>query len=639
MGLRLRDIVGIDFETFYSVEYSLKRREYNTSKYVWDPQFKVQCVAIHDGLKEAVWYTGKDIEKKFKEYRVAERPVVAHNTGFDGFILSQHYGIVPPYYIDTLSMARALHGTLTRNDLDTVARLYGMGNKKPNVLRRTKGVRELPPELMEILGEYCAIDADLCWNIMKIQLKAMPQAELDLIDWTIRIFCDPILRVDQTLVRQEYDDEIARKTAKQVVAGVSPEVLQSAELFAEALRACGVEPPTKISPTTGEVTYAFAKTDYRFTDLLNYEDHPMVSKLVEARLATKSTIGETRAKRFMEVGTRSLPVGLVYCAAHTNRWGGGNKMNLQNLERPEFDASGNVVPTSARLRRSIIAPPGHVIGVADSGQIEARLNAWISGHAKLLETFRRYDRKEGPDPYRVQASDSYGKAIGEITKDERFIGKIQVLGLGYKMGAKKLQSTLALGIMGPAVYIDLDEAQRLVNVYRNSNQPIVDMWKRCGGILLDLINGRGDSYKCLSWGGEDGPTVWLPNGLGLHYHYIHGVPGRDDRWAGFIHYVRSKPVNIYDGLLLENIVQALARCIIGEQLRQTNKDLQSHLYLKRGERARVVSMTHDELIAVFPERLAKEGMEIMFKNMVTSPRWAPDLPLAVEGGYDVRYSK
>lgn len=637
MDFRLRDIVGIDFETYYSVDYSLKKREYNTSKYVWDPQYKTQCVAIHDGPKQAVWYEGKDAAKAFKQYDVANRPVVAHNTGFDGFILSQRYGIVPPYYLDTLSMARALHGTLTRNDLDTVARLYGMGNKKPNVLRRTKGVRDLPPELLNLLGEYCAIDADLCWNIMKIQLKAMPEDELDLIDWTIRIFCDPVLRVDQALVREEYDDERARKTAKQVVAGVPPEVLQSADLFAAALEACGIEVPTKISKTTGKVTYAFAKTDYKFTELLNYEDHPMVAKLVEARLATKSTIGETRAKRFMDIEDRPLPVGLLYCAAHTNRWGGGNKMNLQNLERPEFDAQGKLVPTSARLRRSIIAPPGHVIGVVDSGQIEARLNAWISGHTELLEVFRRYDRKEGPDPYRVQASSSYGKPIDQITKDERFIGKIQVLGLGYKMGAKKLQTTLALGIMGPAVHIDSLEAQRLVNVYRNSNKPIVDMWKRCGDILIDLIHDREGQYKSLSWGGADGRTVWLPTGLGLHYHFLHGTTGRNDEWV-FTHYVRSKPVNIYDGLLLENIVQALARCVIGDQLRRADRDLR-RLPLKGKEVSRVVSMTHDELIAVFPRRLAEEGMSIMTTHMVTPPWWASDLPLAAEGGFDVRYSK
>lgn len=637
MKLKLRDIVVIDFETYYSNDYSLKKREYNTSKYVWDPQFKVQCVAIRDGLdKEALWYDAKDAKRKFRDYAVASRPVVAHNTAFDGFILSQHYGIVPPYYLDTLSMARALHGTLTRNDLDTIARLYGMGNKKPNVLRRCKGTRNLPPDLLNLLGEYCAIDADLCWNIMKLQLKNMPDRELDLIDWTIRCFCDPVLMVDQKLVKEEYDDEVARKTARQTVAGVSAKVLQSAELFAEALRACGVEPPTKTSKTTGEITYAFAKTDYRFTDLLNYEDNPMVARLVEARLATKSTIGETRALRFMDIGDRRLPVGLGYCAAHTTRWGGNNKMNLQNLERPSFDEKGQLIETSARLRRSIIAPPRHVIGVADSAQIEARLNAWISGHDALLEIFRASDRKEGPDPYRVQAAATFGKDVKDITKEERFIGKIQTLGLGFKMGAPRLRNTLALGLMGPAIEIDDRQSQQFVFTYRSTNAPIVAMWGKCGEILIDLISGRSGEYKCIGW--EDN-TVWLPSGLGLHYNFLMGIDDdRENRYSSFKYFVRNKPVTIYDGLLLENIVQGLARCVIARQLLAVETELRE-LPLKRGETARVASMTHDELIAVFPERLAEQGMEIMLRNMTQGPKWAEGLPLAAEGGFDVRYSK
>lgn len=636
MDFKLRDIVGIDFETFYSTEYSLKKKAYNTSAYVWDPQYKTQCVAIIDGGKPAVWYDGKDVQRKLKEYSVASRPIVAHNTAFDGFILSQRYGVIPPYYFDTLSMAKGLHGTLTRNDLDTVARLYGMGHKKPNVLRRCKGVRDLPPDLLDLLGEYCAVDTDLCWNIMKLQLKVMPPKELDLIDWTIRCFCDPILKVNQALVKEEYDDEVARKTALQTVAGVPPEVLQSAELFAEALRACGVEPPTKTSPTTGEVTYAFAKTDYRFTDLLEYEDHPMVSKLVEARLATKSTIGETRAKRFMNVGDRPLPVGLGYCNAHTTRWGGNNKMNLQNLERPEYGPDGQVVPTSGRLRRSIIAPENHVIGVVDSAQIEARINAWLSGHEALLEVFRLSDQKLGPDPYRVQASLSYNKPVEEITKGERFVGKIQILGLGYKMGAPKLRTTLALGTMGPATHVTEQEAQHFVNSYRETNKPIVDMWGRCRNILIDLINDRSGEYKCISW---DDRSIWLPSGLGLHYHHLHGIEdGQSDRWSSFMYYVRGKPVRIYDGLTLENIVQGLARCVIGWQLLNIEAEFRK-LKLRRTERARVVSMTHDENIGVFPTRLAEPCMEIMRSCMSTGPRWAVGLPLAVDGGYDTHYSK
>lgn len=326
MRHKLSDIVWLDFETYYSKDYSLKKKTYTTSSYIRDPQFRAHCVAIRDGpRKPSVWYEHRDLAKAFKKHRLAERPICCHNTSFDAFVLSEHYGIVPPYYYDTLSMARGLHGTLTRNDLDTVGIMYGVGGKKPNVLRQMKGVREPEGELLDLLGDYCANDNDRCYDISRIQLKVYPNDELDLIDWTVRCFADPVLLIDQALIKEQYDEEIANKSKKVELAGVNPEILQSAEMFAEALRALNIEPPTKVSKTTGELTYAFSKQDWAFTDMLNWEDRPDVVRLVEARLAVKSTIGETRAKRFLDIGSGTMPVGNNYCAAHTTRWGGGNK--------------------------------------------------------------------------------------------------------------------------------------------------------------------------------------------------------------------------------------------------------------------------------------------------------------------------
>src|SRR6185437_13845618 len=134
-------------------------------------------------------------------------------------------------------------GTFARNDLDTVGLMYGVGGKKPNVLRKLKGQRDPPPELMAILGDYCANDNDRCYDISRIQLKVYPDAELDLIDWTVRCFADPVLRVDLALAQEQYDEEVRTKGEKVLLAGVDPAILQSAEMFAEALRALGVEPP------------------------------------------------------------------------------------------------------------------------------------------------------------------------------------------------------------------------------------------------------------------------------------------------------------------------------------------------------------------------------------------------------------
>lgn len=638
MRHKLSDIVWIDFETFYSNDYSLRKKKYNLSSYIRDPQFKAHCVAIRDGYdSESFWYETSDIKKALRKHGVAGRPVCCHNTAFDGLILSEIYGILCPYYYDTLGMARGLHGTLTRNDLDTVGLLYGIGGKKPNVLRKAKGVRELPPELLNLLGDYCANDNDVCARIAYKQLEVYPDDELDLIDWTIRAFVDPVLYVDQAYAKAELDEQIAIKEGKVQAAEISPTILQSAELFAEALRSLGVEPPLKISKTTGELTYAFAKSDWQFTDMLNWEERPDVVRLVEARLAVKSSIGETRAQRFIDIGSKPLPVGLNYCGAHTTRWSGGNKMNLQNLPRPLFE-DGKKVEGSGRLRESIIAPPGHVILVGDSGQIEARLNAWFSDQIDLLHLFQLYDKTKDPqyDPYRVQAAVNTGKNILEIDKNERFVGKVCTLGLGYQMGPPRLRATLALGMMGPPVDISEDDSKRFVFGYRTRNHKIVENWERCENILIDMLMGRSGGWKCIEW---DGNSIWGPNGLGLHYYHLQGIEHpTEDRYQGYKYLERNKAIDTYGGKLTENIIQFLGRTVIGEQLLYINDQLPQFI-TRRGEVSRVVSMTHDEIIAVVPLKAAEKAQELLLKEMRITPKWAPGLPLFSEGGFDVRYSK
>lgn len=657
--IKLRDVVTLDFETFYSKDYSLTKKEYNTSSYIRSPLFKAHCVGIKDGIKKTVWYEGKDVAYALKKHDVANRPLMCHNTPFDGFILSHHYGVVPPFYLDTLAMSRGLHGTLSRNDLDTVSKLYGRGGKvKPAALKKVKGIRDLPDELLEALAEYMCGDTDECYEIGKVQLAVYPQAELELIDWTVRAFCDPVLKVNPKLIQEELDDEISGKAAKRraVVAFDSlatvldpkknvdaaiTELLQSNDKFASALEALGVDPPMKMSNTTNQLTYAFAKNDLAFQDLLEHEDDRVVA-LVEARLATKSTIGETRARRMLELAGQPVPVAYNYCGAHTTRWSGGNKLNFQNLSRQGFFRPGDINPktrkpyspntpdpSTGRLRRSIIAPDGHVLVVCDSAQIEARTNAWLSDQHDVIEVFA-----SGGDIYKRMASQIYGIPIEEVTKDQRFIGKIAILGLGYGMGWKKFQATLAMGTMGPAVFISDGEAQRIVRMYRRAAHAIVSMWDRSESILSQMVQHVEGSYKCLEW---DHETIWLPNGLGLHYYGLN-AEFDGDKFRNFKYRERGVYKHLYGGKAVENKVQALARVIIGEQLITTRDELRK-MKLKKTQVARVVMTTHDELVACVPEKAAQDTLEMMIQTMRTAPKWAKGLPLNAEGGFDVCYSK
>lgn len=617
--INLVKVVTVDFETYFDADYTL--RKMNTSSYIRDARFKPHMAGIKIGRRPVKVYSGKKLTDALKAIDWSTHALLCHNTAFDGFILSHHFDVVPYLYLDTLSMARGLHSNDIGAGLDEVAQFYGVGNKIADILASSKGVRDLDKELYAKMAEYCAEDVRLTFEIFQFMLAVFPANELRLIHHTIKMFCDPVLKVDTPRVEKELAREIKSKEdlLVRVSGGITDleqarKVIASNESFANLLRAEGITPPTKISPTTKKEVYAFAKTDLDFTALSEHPDE-RVRDLVDARLAVKSTIGETRAGRFLEAGKNgwSLPVLLNFYGAHTGRWSAGNKMNMQNL------------PRGGELRLSILAPKGHQLVVADSGQIEARVNAWISEQADLLQAFAEQSDDSPTDVYTKFASTIYGREITKADKLERFIGKIGVLGLGYSMGAAKLQTTLALGTMGPAVFLELDMCQKIVNLYRRMNFKIVAFWKICDGIIQDMIAGRSGKYKCLRWEKE---RIWLPNGMSLKYPDIRAKMG-DNGYAEYCYTRKGVEAKVYGGLLCENIVQALARIIIGDQL----------LELADGRGYRVVTTTHDEVVCCVRTASANKCFKTMLKVMTTPPEWCADLVLSAEGGWAVNYSK
>ncbi len=611
IGGKKYQIVTIDFETYYDKTYTLSGK-LNTSEYIRDDRFHAHGVGIKIGNGKTLWYTGKNIPLAIREIDWSKCAMLAHNTAFDGFICSHVYDVKPAFYLDTLSMARAAHGHHMRHDLDTVAKAHGFAGKvKRDALADTKGKQQLTDKEERALGAYCVDDVDDTYKIFWKLYDHIPDEELRLIDLTLRMFCDPVLSVDIPRVQAELEAEIGGKAAAIMRSGASIETLMSNDKFAELLKREGVDPPMKISPSTGKLIYAFAKSDLDFQQLLRHPNKKVVA-LAEARLKVKSTIGETRAARFLEAGKNGmkLPILLNYSGAHTHRWSGGNKMNLQNLKR------------GGELRRSILAPKGHVIVVADSAQIEARVLAWLAQQMDIVNAFANKD-----DVYKLMASAIYGIPVEQVTKDQRFIGKICVLGLGYGMGPSKLQQTLKQGTMGPPVDISLEECRRIVNIYRSRNYKIKNLWKIMDGIIASMLTGTSGKFGPLTYGKG---YIRLPNGLFMQYYGLHGEAEvrHDDLVVQEVTYLtRNGRTKIYGGLLTENVVQALSRVIIADQMLEISK------------RYRVVTMTHDEIVVICPKKDAKKCLADMLKVMSTPPDWAPDLPLAAEGDYDYCYSK
>jgi hypothetical protein len=445
-------------------------------------------------------------------------------------------------------------------------------------------------------------------SLFEILSADFPATELRLIDLTIRMFTEPKLWLDGNLLHNHLDDIMAQKNGLLSMVASSKEDLMSNDKFAQILQSLDVVPPTKISPATGKETWAFAKTDEGFKALLEHESLG-VQFLAGARLGVKSTLEETRTERFIEIAQRGLfPIPLRYYAAHTGRWGGDDKVNLQNL------------PRGSNLKYAIKAPPGSVVVDSDSSQIEARTLAWLAEQNDLVDAFER-----GEDVYKIMASSIYNKAQEEISKDERFVGKTTILGCGYGMGSKKFQAQLKTF----NVEIEEGEADRIIRVYRETYDWIPQLWRQAGLALGAIIANRTVQLGrtgVLFVEGRKG--IRLPNGLYMKYPNLRKMrneEGKDE----FIYDTRKGkaivPTKIYGGKVIENVCQALARIIIGEQMLMVNK------------KYRVVMTVHDAIACVVPEHEAEIGKEYIEMCMRMRPKWAMELPLNCESGMGESY--
>jgi DNA polymerase len=415
------------------------------------------------------------------------------------------------------------------------------------------------------------------------------------------MFSEPVLQLDTPLLEQHLMQVQARKEKLLAQCVANKETLMSNPKLAELLIKMGVEPPMKESPANGKLTFAFAKNDEEFKALMEHPDE-RVQAIIAARLGTKSTLEETRTQRFISISLRGkMPVPLRYYAAHTGRWGGDDKLNLQNL------------PRKSLLKDSIIAPKGYVLIDADSSQIEARIVAWISGQNDLVDAF---ERKE--DVYKIMASAIYNKAEKEIDSSERFVGKTTILGAGYGMGHTKFG--IQLKTFG--VEIADEEASRIISVYRQTYPHIPRLWKEANNALealrLRKTTTVGHQPQALS---VTEAGFLLPSGLHLNYADLQ----EDDE--GYTYKSRRGRIKIYGGKVVENICQALARCVIGEQM------------LKISRKYRVALTVHDAVMAVVKEEEKDEALAYIEECMVWRPSWAQTLPLACEIGVGKSYGE
>ena len=619
------DLITLDFETYYAQDYSLTKL--TTEEYIRDKRFEVIGVGVKVGEGKTEWFSGSHIEiqKYLSTLPWNDSALLCHNTMFDGAILAWRFGIKPSLYLDTLCMGRAVHGVDVGGSLASLVERYKLGEKGKEVIEaKGKQITGFTSLELERYGEYCKNDVELTFKLFQVLSSAFPKEELQLIDLTLRMFIHPVLEVDDALLVQRLDELKHEKlqllgTLKEKLECENEEAvrkkLASNKQFAELLQIFNVPAPMKESKTTGKDTYALAKNDEGFIALTEHED-PFIQQLCAVRLGTKSTIEESRIERFIDVGSRNkgrLPIPLKYYGAHTGRWAGSDKVNFQNL--PSRDAKKKT------LKNAVVAPEDYVVINCDSSQIEARVLAWLAGQDDVVEQFAK-----GEDVYSIFATSVYERPISKKDPIERFVGKTCILGLGYGTGALKLQHTLKT--TPPGVVIDETESKRIVDLYREKNAKIISLWKKADKAIGDMANWEDTKpyylgkHRCLTVTKEG---IKLPNGLYIRYPNLELNPEKAN--SGYIYQSRKGSVSLWGGSVVENVVQALARIIVGQQM------------IKLTERYRPVLTVHDAAVCVVPEDEVDEACAWIVEVMSKPPEWAKGLPVACEAHYGQNYGE
>lgn len=600
---RYTSVACIDFETYFDQQYSLRAKDVSTTSYIRDERYQTICMGLQlDSWDKPKVYGPAGIRAALKAIDWRTTAVLAHHTQFDGLILTHHYGVIPAFWLDTMAMSAVVFGVDDSHSLDALSKRLGRaGKEKVGNLVNVKGKRQLTNEELVALAEYCSDDVEQTLANFRTLSSAVPETELRIIDMTIRMYVEPTLQLDGERVEKTYHTEVEKKSKAVEKAGVSVKALGSSVQFAEALKQLGVEPPTKISARTGLGAYAFAKNDLDFKALALHPDES-VRNLVDARLRTKSGLLESRSKRILGYAGLPLPMYLKYWAARTGRWGGGDKVNWQNLPR-----RGDGV----ELRRSLTAPSGCLLVISDASQIEARLNAWDAGQQDKLDAFAR-----GDDLYIVSAADIYHKPYDEITDDERFMAKTLELGCGYGAGAPKVNMMFKIGQFGPALNQPLEQTVDLVAAWRAANNFIVAKWKRnYQEAQHAFMNQTSVEAGPVTFEGFKGDGfIHLPNGTYIRYPSV----AYDNESRQMYYQSKTGPVKLYGGLITENKIQALARCVLAEQLIRMEDEL---------PHVRVATTTHDEVMLVVQACRAVNCEAVVKDIMSTTPEWAPGLPL------------
>ena len=647
----------IDFETYSSVELP----ERGLDNYATDGSTGIHCMAYAMGDEDpAILTEFEECPAHIRDWVESGRIVYAHNAAFELALWNAKLvpkgwpPLLPEQMRCTLAMAYAMG---LPGSLENAAAAVGIDMQKD--MKGSRVMLQLArqkvtggfwsfkdsPAKFERLYEYCKQDVRTERGLLaRLSPLSDEEQQLWVLDYRIN---QRGMRVDLPAIQSAID-----MVGKEQVR-LNDQMLKTT---GGIVSKCTETQVLKTWIESQEVTVAsVAKADV--LELLKDKSLPPA---VAMALSLRREAGKSSAAKYQAMKQRVSPDGRVrgcfqYHGAATGRWA-HRGVQPGNLPRPRdsrpavLDDIHQAIATGSRdyldifhgpvldaladgIRGMIIASPHHDLVAMDFSAIEARVLAWLAGEENTLEVFR-----SGGDVYLHAAAGIFKRPITKKDKEERQIGKVAVLALGYGGGAKAFQA------MAKAYNVKVDDklAETIKKEWRRSNDKIVKYWNELEAAALDAIDfdavrHAGPKERRVSFR-KKGSFLWcrLPSGRVLCYPYPRSQESVTP-WGEYrsqLHYQTVNSVTrkweetpTYGGALAENVTQAVSRDLLAGAICR----LEAAGYP-------VVLHVHDEAVVEVPESNL-HALDDVQAIMSQVPLWANGLPIAAEGWRAKRYRK
>lgn len=612
--------------------------------------------------------------------------LVAHNSMFDRSVLSHH--------VSSVNSAKNWHDTMVQayihslpGGLSDLCDLLGIGADKAkdkegkkliNLFCKPQGANrkiarataDTHPAEWDKFVEYARLDVEA----MRAVHKALPEwnNETERPHWVLdqkindRGFLVDVDLVESALTAIDAEKIYLKGRAKEITGGVIASASQTQAVVDYLRDYHDIQIPDLTKPTVEK--------------LLTDDGLPTAARqLLENRqsISTTSTSKYTALANAVNADNRLRGTLQFAGAMRTGRWA-GRTFQPQNLPRPtlsqtaidngilalkancaELVTDDIMALASSSIRSAIIAPVNKKLVVSDLSNIEGRVQCWLASQQWKLDAFSDFDKGIGYDLYKVAYAASFGIAPADVNSEQRQIGKVQELALGYQGGVGAF-STFAevYGIdlnqlandawhtlpekevaeaanwlevrkqdrnydhtMTDRAFIACDVIKRM---WRTAHNNINDLWYELERAAISAIEMPTRVFRAGMLAMRcDGAwlRIRLPSGRYLCYPNARVHEGKI-QYKGVDQFTRKwKYLDTYGGKLFENICQAVARDILAHNM---------HTIDDAGYK--IVLTVHDEVICETPD--TDEFNEAHLSALLaTPPQWAKGLPLAA-GGFE-----